>query len=392
MPRPDDIRPFPIDVPEAELTDLRDRLSRTRWPDSLEASGWELGTNREVLRELCDHWANDYDWRPTEARLNGYGSSMIDVQGEQMHFLHVRSSHPDAQPIVITHGWCGSVIEHLDLLDRLVDPPAFGGDAADAFHVVVPSMPGYGFSGPTRQRGFHVHRVADAVADLMEALGYERYIAQGGDWGALVTRRLGEAYADRLTAVHFNMLFAMPTPEEQAEPDLLEGVTEAELQRLGADAERMSGETAYMDIQGTKPQSLSYGQTDSPAGLAGWVLEKFHAWVDHDGDLYSVLSRDQLIDNMMTYWLPNTVNSAARLYYESMQAGTHAISPWDGRVEVPTGHADFPGELMGAPRAWADRKYNIVHWTTQDRGGHFAAFEQPDAFARDLWAFGRLFR
>ena len=387
-----EIRPFPIDVPEVDLGDLRERLARTRWPDSLDGSGWELGTDREVLRDLCNYWANDYDWRQTEARLNGYGSSLIEVQGEQMHFLHMRSEHPGAQPIVITHGWCGSIIEHLDLLDRLVDPPAFGGDASDAFHVVIPSMPGYGFSGPTRQRGVDVHRVADAVADLMEALGYERYIAQGGDWGALVTRRLGEAYADHTIAVHFNMLFALPTPEEQGQPDLLEGVTEAELTRMGFDGERMNGETAYMDIQGTKPQSLAYGQADSPAGLAGWVLEKFHAWADHDGDLCSVLSRDQLVDNIMTYWLPNTANSASRLYYESMAAGTHAVSPWSGRIEVPTGHAVYPGELMATPRAWADRKYNIVHWSPQERGGHFAAFEQPDAFAADLWEFGRLFR
>ena len=386
---PSSVQPFVIDVPEPELDDLRDRLGRTRWPDQLDGAGWDLGTERGWLQDICEYWRTDYDWRPWEARLNSYGSSMIDVQGEQMHFLHVRSPHEGAQPIVITHGWCGSVVEHLDLLDRLVDPPAFGGDASDAFHVVVPSMPGYGFSGPTRQRGFDVHRVGDAVADLMEALGYERYIAQGGDWGALVTRRIAEAYPDRLIGVHFNMIFALPTAEEQASPDLLEGVTDAEMARLGRDGERMAGETGYMDIQGTKPQTLTYAQADSPAGLAAWALEKFVTWTDHDGDVYDALTRDQLLTNLMMYWLPNTVNSSARLYYESKQKGTSAIDPWSGRIEVPTGHAVYPGELMGTPRAWAERKYNIVHWTEQERGGHFAAFEQPDAFARDLWQFGR---
>ncbi len=390
------ITPFIIDVPQSELDDLNDRLGRTRWPDQLEGAGWELGTEREWLREICEYWRTEYDWRVWEARLNSYGSSMIEVQGEKMHFLHVRSPHEGAQPIVITHGWCGSVVEHLDLLDRLVDPTKFGGDAADAYHVVVPSMPGFGFSGPTRQRGFDVHRVADAVADLMEALGYDLYIAQGGDWGALVTRRLGEVYADRLAGVHFNMLFATPSAEEMSAPDLLDGVTPAELERLIRDRDRMDGQIAYMDIQSTKPQSLTYSQTDSPAGLAGWVLEKFHAWTDHSGDhdgsVFEALSRDQLLTNIMLYWLPNTINSSARLYYESKAAGTSAVDPWDGRVEVPTGHAVYPAELLGMPRAWAERRYNIVHWSEQDAGGHFAAFEQPDAFAEDLWQFGRTIR
>lgn len=378
--------PFPIAVPQADLDDLTERLARTRWPDQLPGAAWDLGTELEWLQDICRYWQHDYDWRAVEARLNGYGSSMARVQGEQMHFLHVRSEHAEARPIVITHGWCGSIIEHLDLLDRLVDPPAHGGRAEDAFHVVIPSMPGYGFSGPTRQRGFDVHRVGDAVADLMDLLGYDRYIAQGGDWGALVTRRIGEAYPDRLAAVHFNMIFAMPTANDD-QATLLDGVTEAELTRLAADRDRMEGETGYMDIQGTKPQSLTYAQSDSPAGLAGWVLEKFVAWVDHRGDIYDVLSRDQLLTNLMLYWLPNTVNASARLYYESRATGTHATDPWDGRIEVPTGHAVYPGELMGTPRAWADRRYNIVHWNPQERGGHFAAFEQPQAFAEDLWAF-----
>ena len=248
-------------------------------------------------------------------------------------------------------------------------------------------MPGYGFSGPTRQKGFHCNRVGDAVADLMEALGYERYIAQGGDWGALVTRHMGETYGDRLAGVHFNMLFAQPNEGES-----WDGLTEEDQANMVRSGERMKDGVGYMDIMWTKPESLTYGQTDSPVGLAGWILEKFQAWVDHDGDVYQVLTRDQLLTNLMAYWLPNVVSSSARLYYESKKAKMHATDPWYGRIDVPTGYAVYPGELMQTPRAWAERRYNLVHWEKKPRGGHFAAFEQPQIFAEDLWAFGRTIR
>jgi pimeloyl-ACP methyl ester carboxylesterase len=387
------ITPYKIDIPEAQLTDLRDRLTRTRWPEPLlsspERDDWLLGTEQTWLQEICNYWRDEYDWRKAEARLNQYEQGMLSVKGEQMHFLHVRSRHAGAQPIIITHGWGGSIIEHLDLLDRLVDPPAFGGSADDAYHVVVPSMPGYGFSGPTRHHGFTCFDVADANAGLMQALGYDRYIAQGGDWGSLVTRRMGVKYGDRLSGVHFNMLFAQPNEGEEHLFELLTDEDRASFESVG---QRMTDGVGYMDIMWTKPESLTYAQTDSPAGLAGWILEKFEAWVDHDGDLYDVLSRDQLLTNLMVYWLPNSVSSSARLYYESKKAGQHATDPWHDHIDVPTGYALYPHEMIQTPRAWAEKRYQIVHWEKQVRGGHFAAFEQPDLFATDLWKFGRTIR
>ena len=383
------IEPYRIAVRDAELDDLRNRLSRTRWPDQLPDSGWELGTELDWLKEMCSYWRDCYDWRRHEARINSYQQGMAHTQGERMHFLHVRSRHRDATPIVLNHGWGGSIVEFLDVIAPLTDPLAHGGQTDDAFHVVIPSMPGFGFSGPTQQRGFHVHRVADAVADLMQALGYTRYLAQGGDWGSLVTRRLAEAYADRLLAVHFTQLFAFPTADDP-NPDA--GVSEEDRLRISASAARAATGFGYLAIQTTKPQSLAYGQTDSPAGLAGWMLEKFEAWVDHDGGVESVLSKDQLLTNLMLYWLPNTIHSSARLYYESGAAGVHATDPWTGRIEVPTGYTVYPKELMFTPRAWAERRYRLVYWAEQKRGGHFAAFEQPVAFADDLRCFARRIR
>lgn len=383
------IEPFKINVPESDLEDLRRRLTDIRWPDQLEGSGWELGTELHWLKEICAYWRDEYDWRAAEARFNRYEQGIATVQGESLHFIHARSPHPAARPMVMTHGWGGSIVEFLDVIERLTDPTAFGGEAEDAYHLVIPSMPGFGFSGPTRQRGFHIHRVADAIADLMAGLGYERYIAQGGDWGALVTRRLGEAYSDRVEACHFTQLFAFPTPEDG---DTSQDLTEQDQARMAESGARAAVGTGYLVIQTTKPQSLVYGQTDSPAGFAGWMLEKFHAWVDHDGDLESVLTKDQLLTNLMLYWLPNTIHSSARIYYESGQAGVHATDLWNGRVNVPTGYTAYPNELMYTPRKWADRRYNIVYWAEQPTGGHFAAFEQPEAFSRDLWAFGRTLR
>ena len=313
--------------------------------------------------------------------MNAWPNFVTTAAGERVHFIHARSPHVDATPIVLTHGWPGSFVEFLDVIGPLTDPTAHGGRAEDAFHVVVPSMPGYGFSGPTTQPAFHVDRVADAIAEVMDQLGYDRYIAQGGDWGAIVTRRLGEAYADRLLGVHVNMLFAFPGPDE----DAMAGVTEAELARMTASGARIADGTGYMAIQGTKPQTLAYGLTDSPAGLAAWILEKFQAWSDLEpGGLAATYGWDRLLDNLSVYWFTNTAGSAARLYAESSRAGNGAAQAWAGRVDVPTGHALYPYELMQTPRAWADRRYDIVHWAEQDRGGHFAAFERPDAFVADL--------
>jgi epoxide hydrolase len=289
-----------------------------------------------------------------------------------VHFLHARSEDRDASPLVLIHGWPGSIVEFLDAIPLL----------RKRFHVVVVSMPGYGFSGPTTARGVDSGKVAAAVADLMAQLGYERYIAQGGDWGGVVVRHLGEHYAPNVAAIHANFLIA---PPDQSDPELLAQITESELAALGFAAERMGDGTAYMELQSTRPHSLGFGLEDSPVGLAGWILEKFHAWCDvRDGMPIAV---DRLIDNLMLYWLTGTATSAARLYCESARAGTGPLSEWTGRVDIPTGYAVYPFELMQTPRAWAAARYNLVHYSVHDRGGHFAAFEQPDIFAADIAAF-----
>ena len=382
------IEPFTVHVDDEVLEDLRYRLDHARLPDQAPGEPWTLGIPVDVMAEAIDHWRDRYDWRAREAAINAWPNFVTRAAGERVHFLHVRSPEPDATPIVLTHGWPGSFVEFLDVLGPLADPAAHGGDPADAFHVVVPSMPGYGFSGPTVQPGFDVNRVADAVADLMAQLGYDRYVAQGGDWGAIVTRRLGEAYADRLLGVHFNMLFAFPGADE---PDAMDGVTEEEMERFGASAARIARGTGYMAIQSTKPQTLAYGLNDSPVGLAAWILEKFQVWSDLEpGGLVETFGWDRLLDNVMAYWVTGTAGSAARLYAESNLAGTAADQPWTGRVDVPTGYANHPYELMQTPRAWGDRRYRIVHWADQPRGGHFAAFERPEQFVADLRTFRRV--
>jgi pimeloyl-ACP methyl ester carboxylesterase len=380
--------PFTVHVDDTVLDDLQYRLAHARFPDQAPGEPWGLGIPVDVVRAAVDHWQHHYDWRAREAAMNAWPNFLTEAAGEQVHFVHARSPEPDAVPLLLTHGWPGSFVEFLDVIGPLTDPVAHGGDAADAFHVVVPSMPGYGFSGPTRQAGFDVGRVADALAEVMTQLGYDRFIAQGGDWGSIVTRHLGERHADRLIGVHFNMLFAFPKADE---PDPMDGVTEAEMERFGAMAGRMADGTGYMAIQSTKPLTLAYGLTDSPVGLAAWILEKFHVWSDlGDGGIDVTFGWDRLLDNIMAYWVTGTAGSAARLYAESSRNGTSAADPWAGRVDVPTGYAAHPFELLQTPRVWAEKRYRIVHWVEQPRGGHFAAFERPDQFVDDLRTFGRV--
>jgi pimeloyl-ACP methyl ester carboxylesterase len=369
---PGKIAPFTLDVPEAQLDDLRRRLSNTRWPAEIDGAAWDYGTDQEFLKGVVDHWLHRYDWRRVEAEVNATGSFMTEATGQRVHFLHARSDDQDGLPLVITHGWPGSIVEFLDALPLL----------RQRFHVVLISMPGYGFSGPTRERGVDVARVAAAVAEVMAQLGYERYVAQGGDWGALVTRYLGQHYPQNVAAIHTNMLFA---PPDQNDPELLASITESELAAIAAGVERIKDGTAYMEQQSTRPHSVGFGLDDSPLGLAGWILEKFHAWCDIREGM--PITTDRLIDNLMFYWLTGTATSAARLYCESARAGTGAHSEWTGRIDVPTGYAVYPYELLQTPRAWAAARYNLVHYAVQDRGGHFAAFEQPAAFASDLANF-----
>lgn len=371
------MKSFPIAVAQAQLDDLQRRLESARWPAEIDGAGSDYGTDQAFLRSVIQRWSTGYDWRATEAELNRWGSFITTAAGQQVHLLHARSADPDAIPLVLTHGWPGSIVELLDALPLLVG----------RFHVVVVSMPGYGFSGPTRERGIDVAKVAAAVADVMAQLGYDRFVAQGGDWGALVTRYLGEHFTPNVVAIHTNMLFALPP---DGAPDAMAGVTEDEIAAIVRTSAQVANGTAYMDVQSTRPHSVGFGLDDSPIGLAGWILEKFAAWCDtRDG---MPVSTDRLIDNLMMYWLTCTATSAARLYCESERAGTGALSPWKGRVDVPTGYAVYPCEILQTPKAWAQKHYNLVHYTHQDRGGHFAAFEQPQLFAADLNAYGTVLR
>lgn len=364
--------PLVLRVQDRELDDLRHRLANTRWPAEIEGADWDYGTDQGFLKGVLEHWLHHYDWRRVEAEVNELGSHVSRAAGWRVHFLHARSTEPDAIPLIVTHGWPGSIVEFLDALPLL----------RQRFHVVVMSMPGYGFSGPTHRRGVDIAAVAAAGADVMAQLGYDRYVAQGGDWGALVARHLGEHYADHAAAIHTNMCFA---PPDQDDPELLAAVTESEQAAIIAAAQRTADGMGYLQQHSTRPHSVGFGLDDSPVGLAGWILEKFHTWCDiRDG---MPIRTDRLIDNLMFYWLTVTATSAARLYCESARAGSGPLSTWTGRVDVPTGYAVYPYEMLQTPRAWAARRYNLVHYSVADRGGHFAAFEQPAIFAADLAAF-----
>lgn len=377
----DEIRPFRIDVPEDVLVDLRDRLARTRWPDQIPGSGWDYGTDMATLQQLCEHWRTSFDWRAAEARLNSFPQFTTTIDGQNIHFLHVRSPHEDALPLLITHGWPGSVWEFMRVIEPLTDPTRFGGRAEDAFHVVAPSLPGYGFSGPTAEPGWDNYRTAEAWKVLMARLGYDRYGAQGGDWGALVTANLGTLDPEHLVGIHLNMVVARPAdaanPTEGVQPDEFEG-----MQALGHFQEH---ETGYQQIQGTKPQTLTYGLFDSPAGLAGWILEKFRTWSDCDGDVFSVHTMDDLLANITIYWVTGTIGSSVRFYYEFRRS--QRFMPFVTPVTVPTGAAIFPKELYRPPLAWAKTAYNITHWQRYDKGGHFAAMERPDDLVADVRTF-----
>lgn len=377
------ITPFQIEVPQPELDDLRDRLRRTRWPEAETVDDWSQGVPLAYVQDLCRHWADGYDWRATEAHLNALPQFRTEIDGLGVHFIHVRSPHPGALPLVITHGWPGSVIEFLDVLGPLTDPVAHGGDAADAFDVVCPSLPGYGFSDKPAKAGWGVERIADAWVELMRRLGYDRYGAQGGDWGSLVTSGVAERDRDHVVGIHLNMPVGMPSADGSGSGQL----TEAEQAALDALAEHRRWGTGYSKQQSTRPQTLGYGLVDSPAGLCAWVVEKFWAWTDCRGHPENVLSRDQLLDNVMLYWLPGTAASSARLYWESFR------NPNLDPVDVPTGCSIFPKEVIRLPRSWVESRFSdLRYWNDLDRGGHFAAFEQPTLFVDELRSFFRLVR
>lgn len=376
---------FRVQVDDAVLADLRERLRRTRWPDQVAGSGWDYGTDLTYLQELCAYWEHDFDWRAAEHRLNTWPHVRTQVQGQQLHAIHAVSPHPGATPLLLVHGWPGSVVEFLDVIGPLVDPPAHGGDAADAFTVVCASLPGYTWSGPTTEPGWDARRTADALVELMDQLGYPRFGYQGGDWGGLIGGQLAHAHPDRLVGLHLNLV-ATPPPDAGA----LAGLSDRDTAWLAEFAAFRSSGSGYSAIQGTKPQTLSYGLNDSPAGLAGWVVEKFRAWSDCDGDVESVFSKDDLLTNITAYWVTGTIGSSTRLYYESMRAGTWGAPP--GPVRVPTAAAIFPREMLRPPRAWVEASYDLRQYTEFPRGGHFAALEQPGPFVDDVRSFFRRLR
>ncbi len=376
-----EILPFRIDIPQADLDDLRDRLARTRWPDQLPGVGWDYGIPLEYVRELASYWRDEYYWRVHEARLNGFGQFVTAIDGARVHFLHVRSASPDAMPLIITHGWPGSVVEFWDIIEPLTDPAACGGSPDDAFHLVIPSIPGYGFSGPTHDRGWDVRRVARAWAVLMSRLGYHRYGAQGGDWGSIISRELGLADPEHVAGVHLNTLITR-VPDDAGE------LTEEETRWREAARRFRTAGSGYNVIPATRPQTLAYGLTDSPAGQLAWITEKFGEWTD-DGLPDEAVDRDQLLTNVTLYWLTGTAGSSARLYYETARA--RAWSPTE-RSPVPTGVAVFPREITPPIRRFAEQSDNITHWTEFGRGGHFAAMEVPDLLVGDVREFFRPLR
>jgi pimeloyl-ACP methyl ester carboxylesterase len=378
------IESFQIRIEDSVLEDLRGRLARTRFPDQIEGTGWEYGIPIAYLRDLVEYWRDTYDWRAQEARLNELPHFRTRIDGQSIHFVHARSAHADALPLLLMHGWPGSIAEFLEVIPRLTEPEVHGGQATDAFHVIAPSLPGYGFSEPTRAPGWDVRRVARAFTLLMHRLGYTRYGAQGGDWGAQIATRIGALDADHCAAIHVNM----PVATRPAEPGPL---TEEEKADLAAMAHFQREESGYALEQGTKPQTLGVALNDSPAGLLAWIVEKFRTWSDCGGDLESVFTREQLITNVMLYWVTETITSSARLYWESKQGGAWEKPP--DFVPVPTGVARYPEEkVLRFPRSWVERQYHVTHWTVLPRGGHFAAMEQPELFARDLRAFFRTVR
>jgi pimeloyl-ACP methyl ester carboxylesterase len=377
------VREFRIDVPQSDLDDLRDRLSRTRWPEPATVEGWTQGVPLDYLKRLCRYWADGYDWRRCEAEINRYPQLVTGLDGGaddivDVHALHVPSRHPGALPLILSHGWPGSIVEYLGVIDALTDPP----DPADAFHVVVPSLPGFGFSGKPTIPGWGVERIATAWAQLMDRLGYHRYGAQGGDWGSMITAALGTGAPENVVGIHLTMPLADAPPDQERQK--LSPAEKAAV--LDGKRFRRFG-SGYSAEQSTRPQTLGYGLTDSPAGQCAWIVEKFWDWTDCAGDPQNTVRRDRLLDNVMLYWLTRSATSSARLYWESFGKGRRDV------VEVPTGVTIFPHEMIRLPRHWLERRFvDLRHLSYPQAGGHFPALEQPEVFVDEVRAFFRLVR
>jgi len=377
-------QPFTLAVPEAAIADLRERLARTRFPDQAPGPAWAYGTEVDYLRDLIGYWHDAFDWRTQEARLNAFPQYKVRLHDIDLHFLRVEGKGPAPCPLLLSHGWPGSVFEFLDIIPRLTDPARFGDDPAEAFTVIAPSLPGYGLSFAPGQKRFSVEAIAACFADLMtDVLGYRRYAAQGGDWGSFITSRLACDHADRLLGIHLNLMPLRRDPAMVANP------TPEEKKYLHELTVFLKEETGYQWIQGTRPQTLAFALTDSPAGLAAWIVEKFRAWSDCGGDVESVFTKDQLLGNIGLYWFTGAIGSSFWPYY----ARLHGPWPIPDGITVPTGYCEFPREILSPPRSLAARTYSdIRRWTVMPRGGHFAAMEQPEALAAELRAFFRPLR
>jgi pimeloyl-ACP methyl ester carboxylesterase len=378
------VTPFKVEVPDATLQDLKERLDRTRWPDEIPGSNWDYGTNLDYLKELVEYWRTRFDWRSQERLINSFSHFKTDVDGMGIHFIHEKGMGPNPMPLVITHGWPGTFFEMYKVIPMLSDPASHGGDQEDSFDVVAPSLPGFGFSDHPTQRGMQVLKVADMWAKLMtENLDYPRFAAVGGDIGAGVTSRLGFAHPDKLTGIHLTSI-TRPTPYlgPGSRP-----LNKAEAAHSAQREKWQRDEGGYAHIQGTKPQTLAYGLNDSPAGLAAWIVEKYRTWSDCHGDVESRFSKDELLTTITIYWVTQTISSSTRMYLEN-QTHTWGMGP-EERVKAPTGIALFPQEIAKPPREWAERSYDVRRWTEMPSGGHFAALEEPTRLVEDIRDFFR---
>lgn len=376
-----DLRPFRVAVPDADIADLHARLDRTRWPDEINDDDWGWGTPLPWLRRLVGYWREGFDWRAQEARLNEWPQFVAEIDGQAVHFAHLRGRGPKPMPLLLVHGWPGSFVEFQRIAPMLTDPAAHGGDAADSFDLVIPSLPGFGFSGRPAAKGMNPVAIGGLFARLMAGLGYGRYGAQGGDWGSAIATAVAQAAPEAVAGIHLNLiirLLAAGAPER---------LSAAEQAYLGELARWSEAEGGYSHIQGTRPQTLGYALTDSPVGLAGWIGEKFRVWSDCGGDPLNCFTMDELLTNISIYWFSGNITSSLRIYKERALAGAQFGA--GERLGTPMGHARFPREIFRPPREWAERVYNVVHWTEMPRGGHFAAMEQPDLLAGDVRAFFR---
>jgi len=378
-----DIRPFKFAVPDADLDDLKRRLASTRWPERETPGDWSQGIPLAYTREICEYWRTKYDWRRCEAVLNGHPQFITELGGLDIQFLHARSPHPQARPLIMTHGWPGSVVEFLKVVGPLTDPVAHGGDARDAFHLVCPSLPGFGFSGKPTAPGWTLDRIGRAWGTLMSRLGYDQYFAQGGDWGAAVTMNIGMTETVHCAGIHTNMPLVDLTPE------MMENPTDFEKSALAGFQHYWDWDSGYSKEQSTRPQTLGYGLTDSPAGQAAWIIEKFWAWTDCGGHPENVLTRDELLDNVMMYWLPAAAASSGRMYWENFSVLTKPKAP----ILLPTGVSIYPHEIFRMSKRWAETRFKkLVYYNALDKGGHFAAFEQPSLFVSEVRSAFRAMR